>query len=428
MTTQQHSSMYRQEAIDAHYMHKYSKVFMLPKISHLGLFFSVLILMAIVLVYISTQAFFETVNVKGWVSTAASRVDVRSQEAAGIVSEVFVSNGTEVSPGQPIARIGRAQGEVLGKEQIAEQRKYILQAASNRQSIFEQSAETLEVQAQGLAKRVLQSEKQIHALNYHQAKHKQQLVLSKQRWEAVKTLAEKGAASIIQVEQSELQMLSLHQQDFELFMQMQSLQTSQDNNHEQALKNRQQGSQIQHEINLLTIQTQQELAKLLSDTEFTVNAPRSGLIDNLQIAEGESVLFNQVLTQIAPLAPAYYIQLAIPSHQVAFLQKDQKVLIRVDGFAYQKYGSLPGVIRHISQQVISPKDIDGLLIPTDQSVYLVDIDIDYVTSTSSINKITLRSGMTVSASINKQESTILEWLLAPILKIALPKFKNAEAQ
>lgn len=423
----QHSSIYRQEAIDAQYMHKYSKVFMLPKVSHFGLFVGVLILMAMALVYISTQAFFETVNVKGWVNTTTTSVDVRSQEAAGVVSKVLVSNGSAVSIGEPIAIISRSHGEVLGKEKIAEKRQYILQAESNRLSIFQQSTINLETEAESLAKHLLQLEKQKDALSNHQIKHKQQLMLSKKRWGSVKALALQGALSIVDVEQSELQMLALYQQDFDLFMQMQSLQTSQANIGEQVLKNSHQQAQLQHEMNLLNIQTQQELASLLSDTEFTVNAPRTGLIDNLQIDEGESVSFNQVLTQIAPPQPAYYIQLAIPSHQVAFLQEEQQVIITVDGFAYQKYGSLPGVIKHISEQVISSKDIDGLLVPAEQAVYLVDIDIDYIPPTSSIDDIALRSGMTVSASIYKQESTILEWLLAPLLKIARPKFNRVKA-
>jgi multidrug resistance efflux pump len=423
----QHSSIYRQEAIDAQYMHKYSKVFMLPKVSHFGLFVGVLILMAMALVYISTQAFFETVNVKGWVNTTTTSVDVRSQEAAGVVSKVLVSNGSAVSIGEPIAIISRSHGEVLGKEKIAEKRQYILQAESNRLSIFQQSTINLETEAESLAKHLLQLEKQKDALSNHQIKHKQQLMLSKKRWGSVKALALQGALSILDVEQSELQMLALYQQDFDLFMQMQSLQTSQANIGEQVLKNSHQQAQLQHEMNLLNIQTQQELASLLSDTEFTVNAPRTGLIDNLQIDEGESVSFNQVLTQIAPPQPAYYIQLAIPSHQVAFLQEEQQVIITVDGFAYQKYGSLPGVIKHISEQVISSKDIDGLLVPAEQAVYLVDIDIDYIPPTSSIDDIALRSGMTVSASIYKQESTILEWLLAPLLKIARPKFNRVKA-
>jgi multidrug resistance efflux pump len=302
-----------------------------------------------------------------------------------------------------------------------------LQAESNRLSIFQQSTINLETEAESLAKHLLQLEKQKDALSNHQIKHKQQLMLSKKRWGSVKALALQGALSILDVEQSELQMLALYQQDFDLFMQMQSLQTSQANIGEQVLKNSHQQAQLQHEMNLLNIQTQQELASLLSDTEFTVNAPRTGLIDNLQIDEGESVSFNQVLTQIAPPQPAYYIQLAIPSHQVAFLQEEQQVIITVDGFAYQKYGSLPGVIKHISEQVISSKDIDGLLVPAEQAVYLVDIDIDYIPPTSSIDDIALRSGMTVSASIYKQESTILEWLLAPLLKIARPKFNRVKA-
>lgn len=428
MRQNQHSSMYRQAAIDAHYMHKYGKVCMLPKIGHFGLFVSILMLVIAALVYICTQPYFDTVNVNGWVSTTSSNVSVRSQENAGIVADVFVSNGNEVTAGQAIATIRRSQGQVLGTKGIDAKRTHILQTQSNRLAILEKKNTHLFVEAQGLVDRYLQSEKQIDEIIRHQQAHKHQLYISKKRWGSIKKLAEKGTVSAMQVEQSELQMLSLHQQDFELFMQFQSLQTTHAKIGEQTLKNKQQQSQLRHEINLLNIKTQQALEALLNETQFTVHAPRTGYIDNLQIDKGKSVSFNQVLTQIAPIAPAYYIQLAIPSHQVAFLQKDQQVLVTVDGFAYQKYGSLPGVVTHISEQVISPNDVDGLLVAANQAVYLVDIDIEYTKPSSTLDKIALRSGMTVSASINKQESTILEWLLAPLLKLTLPTFISQEAE
>lgn len=424
MTQNQHSSMYRQAAIDAHYMHKYGKVCIVPQIGHFGLFFSILMLVIVAMIYISTQPYFDTINVTGWVKTTSANVEVRSQETAGIVTNVFVTNGTEVSAGQAIATISRSQGEMLGKTGIKVRRKHILQSQSNRLAIHEQNTASLLIEANGLVDRILQSEKQIAALIRHQQAHKLQLTISQQRWESVKNLAIKGTVSIAQVEQSELQMLTLHQQDFELFMQLQSLQTSHANFAEQTLKNKQQQTQIQHEINLLNIETEKALESLQNDTQFTVNAPKKGLVDNLQIDEGESVSFNQLLTQIAPIKPMFYIQLAIPSQQVAFMKKHQQVQVTIDGFAYQKYGSLPGVISHISEQVISANNVDGLLLAANQAVYLVDIDIDYNQPISALNDIVLRSGMTVSASINKQESTILAWLLAPLLNAISPKFTS----
>jgi multidrug resistance efflux pump len=428
MTQNQQTSMYRLAAIDAHYMHKYGKVCMLPNIGHFGLFVSIAMLVTLALGYISTQPFFDTVNVAGWVSTTTASIEVRSQEAAGIVDLVFVANGTAISAGQPIATISRSQGEVLGKKGIDTKRIHILQTQANHLAILEQNTEGLLVEAQRLIDRHLQSTKQIEELILHQQAHKNQLSISKQRWLSVKKLAQKGTLTAPQLEQSELQMLTLHQQDFELFMKLQSLQTSQANIGEQIFKNKQQQSQMQHERNLLNIQAQQDLDSLLSDTQYTVNAPSAGIVDNLQIETGKSVSFNQVLTQIAPLKSSFYIQLAIPSHQVAFLQKNQQVRIKVDGFAYQKYGSLLGIVTHISEQVISPSDVDGMSTGSNLPVYLVNVDIEYKQANSTIDDIALRSGMTVSASINKQESTILEWLLAPLLEAILPKFTSQEGQ
>ncbi|MFT6269598.1 MAG: membrane fusion protein [Alphaproteobacteria bacterium] len=418
----QGSSMFRRSAIDASFMHQYGNVCMLPKISQIVLSLVSAVLAALAVTYISTQSFFETVSVTGWVNTKTPKIEVRSQESAGIVKQVLVGNGSYVEAGETIAVITRSLGQALGEAGIQTKRTLILQEQSNKLAILKQNSTNAVFALQGIAQRYLQTGEQLAKIKHHQTNQQIQLNIAQQRWQSVKNLVAKGLLSLVPLEQSELQLLSLHQQDFELFMRAQSIQTNHHDLEEQQLTNKQQQQQIEHEINLLNIQTQQQLDALINDTQITVTAPSTGVVDNIQIGAGKSVSFNQVITQIAPSTPSYFVQLAIPSHQVAFLQKEQQVQIKVDGFAYQKFGSLDGVVSHISEQVIAPQDIDGLTINANQALYLVNIDIDYVPPASSIDSISLRSGMTISASVNKQETTILSWLLAPLFDIADPVF------
>lgn len=420
-------SIFRQAAIDASFMQQYGKVTLLPQFSHLGLFFLSALFAVGGLVFISTQAFFETIDVQGWVRTTKPNIDLRSQESAGIVKTLLVTNGSKVKQGDTIAILARSKGEALGSKGIKEQETRIRQEQSHQHAVLQQKQDTLKLAAQAILRRQVQSDEQITQISQHQEKHQGQLKIAKQRWQSLKELLARGLISLIQVEQSELQMLSLHQQDFELFMNKQNIQTQRNELQQQLFANKQQQKQISHEMDLLNIKTQQQLDALINDTQMTVTAPSSGIIDNLQVAQGKAVAFNQVITQIAPSKPQYYVQLAIPSHQVAFLRKDQQVNIKVAGFAYQKYGSLPGVVSHISEQVIAPRDINGLTIAANQAVYLVNIDIDYTPPSSSKDEISLRSGMAISASVNKQETTILRWLLAPLFELVRPVFARREA-
>jgi len=415
-------SMFRQDAIDASFLQQYGGVCMLPKLSQVMLSICSLTLLIAIVIYLSTQSFFETINVTGWINTKTPNIEVRSQESAGIVKQVLVSNGSLVEAGETIAIIARSMGQALGDVGVEAKRTLILQEQSNRLAILQQNSASAVLSLQGLVLRYAQTGEQLAKIEHHQHKHQIQLDTAKQRWQMVKNLVAQGLISLTQLEQSEIQMLSLHQQDFELFMRAQTIQTNHYDLHEQQLTNKQQQTQIDHEINLLNIQTQQQLDALLSDTQITVTAPSSGLVDNLQIDVGKSVSFDQVITQIAPVYPNYFVQLAIASHQVAFLQLDQQVQIKVDGFSYQKFGSLSGTVSHISEQVIAPQDIDGVTINTNQALYLVNVELDYTPPLSSIDSISLRSGMSISASINKQESTILNWLLKPLSDIARPEF------
>ncbi len=420
--TSQDRTIFRQAAINASFMQQYGTVCMLPKFSQVALFLVSAVLVAITFIYISTQSFFETVSVTGWVNTKTPNIGVRSQESAGIVKKVLVDNGAHVEEGEIIVVIARSAGQALGEKGIQAKRALILQEQSNRLAILKQKSKNAVFIAKGIARRYRQTAVQLAKIDRHQTNHKVQLDIAKKRWQSVKNLVAQGVVSLVKLEQTELQMLSLHQQDFELFMRAQTIHTNHHDLREQKLANRQQQQQIVHEINLLNIHTQQQLDTLLNDTQVTVTAPASGIVDNLQIDIGKSVSFNQVITQIAPLNPRYFVQLAIPSHQVAFLQKYQQVQIKVDGFAYQKFGSLGGVVSHISEQVIAPQDIDGRTINTNQALYLVNIDIDYAPPSLNVDSISLRSGMTISALVNKQEMTILHWLLAPLFDIACPVF------
>lgn len=426
LMTQNKHSMFRQEAINASFMQQYGNVCMLPKFNQMVLSSVSVLLLILGILFISTQPFFETVNLQGWVNTTSPNIEVRSQESAGIVKKLLVSNGSVVEAGQIIAVIERSAGQALGNAGIASKRRRILQEQSNHLAILKQSSDNAIYSFQGINKRFAQSSEQLLKIEQHQYKHQAQLDIAKARWHSLKDLVTKGLVSLTQLEQSELQMLGLHQQDFELFMRAQTLQANHHDLREQQLTNKQSRQQIEHEINLLNIHTQQQLDKLINDTQITVTAPAAGIVDNLQISVGKSIVFNQVITQIAPNKPRYFVQLAIPSHQVAFLQTQQQVQIKVDGFAYQKFGSLNGVVSHISQQVIAPQDINGLTINANQALYLVDIDIDYLPPTSSLNSISLRSGMSISASVNKQEKTILNWLLAPLLDMTRPVFTSPE--
>lgn len=422
----QTSSLFRQAAVDACFMQQYGTVHMLPKTIHRSFAWVSALLLVISIVYISTQPFFETVNLTGWVSTTVPNIDVRSQESAGIVKQVLVNNGSTVSAGQTIAIIARSKGEALGAAGVEGQRRLILQEQNQRLAILAQNKQNLHIAADGIEQRYMQSQAQLSKILQHQHTHQIQLDTAKKRLYSLHDLLAQGVMSFLQVEQTEAQMLSLHQQDFELFMRSQSIQASHNDLREQKLTNQQKRQQVEHEITLLNIQTQKQLDALNNETQITVTAPSSGIIDNLQIDEGKAVAFNQVLTQIAPAHPRYFVQLAIPSHQVAFLQANQQVDIRVDGFAYQTFGSLNGVVSHISEQVINPQDISDREIRSNQALYLVDVEIEYTAPISSLHAISLRSGMTISASVNKQETTILRWLLKPLFDISGPRFTRTE--
>lgn len=176
----QDASMFRQAAIDASFMQQYGNVCMLPTFNQVALFCLPLILLVLIGVYISTQSFFETVNVTGWVNTKTPNIEVRSQESAGIVKQVLVANGSQVKAGDTIAVITRSLGQALGDKGIDAKRKLILQEQSNRLAILNQNSANAALALQGIDLRYIQSSEQITKIEDHKNKHQIQLDIAKQ--------------------------------------------------------------------------------------------------------------------------------------------------------------------------------------------------------------------------------------------------------
>ncbi len=418
--------MYRQAAIDAHFLHQYGQVSMMPKVSQvmLTLLLSAWVLTAIV--FISTQPFHDTVEVKGWVETSIPNVAIRSQEQAGVIEQVFVENGDSVTAGQVIATIVRSQGDAMGSQGIARQQANIKDEHTQNLAILTEKRNAVVTEAHHLTKRIEATRQQLTILDEHLNSQTLQTQKTQSRWQALKEMAALGTISVSQLEQSELQILSLQQGKLDLFVQSQQLKSALLDLQQRQQSNENQQTQYAHEQQLLILQTEQKQNALSEQLAYTVRASASGVIDNLQAHVGKSVSFKQVLTQISPNNPSFFVRLAIPSYQAAFIQLGQQVQVKVDGFPYQQFGSLRGTVTQMANEIIMPADVQHYATPINQAVYLIDIGIDYQPATNTHKEISLRSGMTIQASIQKQQKTILEWLLAPLLDTLTPSFNNKE--
>lgn len=409
------TSIYRQEAVNAHFTQQYGQVLLLPRLNHRILFWCIICLVTVGLVFISTQPFYDTIEAKGWIDTNNANIDVRSKEAAGIIQSVYVDNGQAIKAGQAIAKVKRSRGDALGTNETSARRLRVQQEYEQQRQIQIQKERNLNNQFTNLLKRQKTLTTQLKELQSHRLQQTTQINIHKVRLVSLNSLLEKGLVSKLQVEQSETQLLNLKHTQFELFSQQQSIQIQLDDiaqaQHEIDVTKQ----QLQHELNLISIKSQSALSQLNEQIEYTVIAPVDGLVSNMQIQAGDSLQFNQIISQIAPANPQFIVQLAINAQQIGNVEVGQSIQLKIDGFPYQKFGSVPGTIIQIAEKVLLPKDIHQLAIALHQPVYLVRVALNSPSKNARLQHNQFRSGMTVQASIVQHESTILMWFLAPLV-------------
>lgn len=410
------NSLYRQAAIDAQTTSNFGSVFILPTLSQTLIATFVFLWFALLCVFVTTQNISETISVVGWIDTTTPSISVDSQESAGVVKQLLVTNHQRVSKGQTLAYINRSYGEALGEAQLN-------QRVEDIDNVYQQQRLLLDKEQDKLLQSQLSIEHQLELIAVQQRTIEQQLqkhkkVTSRQseRIQKLRVLAESGGISRTQVEQQELQLLGLKQTQFELRNQIQHIKNQQAQLQSERASLQLDSSKLFAQQRLLELEHAEQHKALQEKQQYVVRAPGSGMIDNLQLSEGQNIHFGQQLFQITPINNEYFVRLAVNAHQVANIQEDQRVNISVMGFSYQKFGMLQGKISRIGSQVVLAKDVKQPAITINQPVYLVDVHLTGNTKKQYGRAIPLLAGMNVSASIQTHSQSILSYVMEPIAK------------
>lgn len=141
----------------------------------------------------------------------------------------------------------------------------------------------------------------------------------------------------------------------------------------------------------------------------TLEAPISGTVLDLAVHTREGVVEPaSVLMRIVPDDSPLEVEANILNRDIGFVEPGQKVQIKVETFEFTKYGSIPGTIRKIAQDVT----MDERMGP----VYRALIEMDRDTINVGDKPIRLMPGMSVTVDVNVGERRLIEYILTPILR------------
>lgn len=361
-------------------------------------------------------------NVNGWLVPDQGVVRVFPAQT-GVATEIFVTEGMEILRGQPLLTIStEAQSATLGDTQASIARGM----AARRDSLAEEDRQNKRL----LQQQVASLSSRLSALRSEQEQIKEEITLQQARLElAVQTerrqreLKDRGfisaqqaqLASEARLEQTsklrvlERSRINLQRERLSLEGELKDL----------PLKSQAQAAAIARQIEEIG----QELAEVEARRELIVPAPQSGTITAIQAESGGRVDQAVPLLTILPAGSRLEAHLYTASRAIGFVRAGQRVLLRYQAYAYQKFGHYSGVVANVSRSAISPRELPaqlaGLttLAGTNEPVYRITVRLDRQTVTAYGEQMPLQPGMQLNADVVIEERRLIDWMLDPLYTV-----------
>ena len=364
---------------------------------------------------------------------ASSKIQVIQNLEGGIVKEILVQTGDEVTQSQPLIKLDETQfkAELAAMQQNrAALEANITTLTAERQSSapvfganFTNSypnlvARELELHqsrmlTQGESIEVL--EQRLERLQAQSNAASENFGLIQQEQDIVAPLVEKGVESqmeLIRLKQrlNEAQS-NIFQIDAEIEATNAQLKAEQSSFIAQA---REKLQQAKPEYNAL-IETMPTLEDRLERT--LVRASMNAVVNRLLVNTiGGVVQPGSPMVELVPVDDELVVEVEISPKDIAYVIPGQRASIKLTAFDFAKFGALDGNVTKISADSISKED--GSI------WYLCQVSVPVDTMTTLGKTIKIQTGMVAQVDIISGEKTVLQYLLQPVTKIANEAFRE----
>ena len=364
---------------------------------------------------------------------ASSKIQVIQNLEGGIVKEILVQTGDEVTQSQPLIKLD------------ATRFKADLAAMQQNRAALEANIATLTAESQGVApvfdanftnsyanlvarelelhqSRMLTQRESIEVLEQRLQRLQAQsnaasenFGLIQQEQDIVAPLVEKGVESqmeLIRLKQrlNEAQS-NIFQIDAEIEATNAQLKAEQSSFIEQA---REKLQLAKTEYNAL-IETIPTLEDRLERT--LVRASMNAVVNRLLVNTiGGVVQPGSPMVELVPIDDELVVEVEISPKDIAYVIPGQRASIKLTAFDFAKFGALEGKVTKISADSISKED--GSI------WYLCQVSVPVDTMTTLGKTIKIQTGMVAQVDIISGEKTVLQYLLQPVTKIANEAFRE----
>jgi multidrug efflux pump subunit AcrA (membrane-fusion protein) len=159
---------------------------------------------------------------------------------------------------------------------------------------------------------------------------------------------------------------------------------------------------------------EQELADRKVTLEWTdIMSPMDAIVKNILITtKGARVRPGDIIMELVPFGDRLIIEAKLPTTDVSFVKKGQRVAVKLDAYDYSIYGIFDGTVEYISPDTLVEKTPQG-----DKYYFRVKIVLDETKLIAKNGKeIEVTPGMTTQVDIITGERTVWQYLTKPITK------------
>ncbi|MGI9277200.1 MAG: HlyD family type I secretion periplasmic adaptor subunit [Endozoicomonas sp.] len=368
----------------------------------------------------------------------SSRVQIIQNLEGGIISDIFVSEGDRVSSGQPLLQLDNTRflsqfresqvehknlkvtacrlrseiegGELLFSDEVRDQPE----AITRETELCNNRRQALDTEQNIAREKINQSRQELTEMKSRQHHLSNSLQLAKRELELTQPLAKQGAVS-------EVELLRLQQRVNELAGDLagaklavprleSGLEAAQQRLQELTLDFRQKAMQELKENGIRMAQLDEHLTALHDRVERTlVRSPVEGTVKKInQNTLGGVVQPGMELMEVVPLQDQLLVEAQVRPKDIAFLRLELPAIVKVTAYDFAIYGSLKGVVEHISADTI--QDESG------QSFYIVRVRTEKSHLGSPDKPLPIIPGMQTSVDILTGKKSVLDYLLKPIIR------------
>ncbi|HEY0313225.1 MAG TPA: HlyD family efflux transporter periplasmic adaptor subunit [Allosphingosinicella sp.] len=333
---------------------------------------------------------------------------------AGTIAAIEVHDGDAVTAGQPLARIRAVESTARGVPLATEVDATLVQQDAGLSGQASQIESAAKAQRERIGAEILGLSDEIARLDEQIADQRQLMQGAKSEFDRARSVAARGFISRRDLQMREDSFVSRRQQLAQLRQsragKQAALTEAQRSLTESAAQARSQVSSIRSARGAIA---ERRVSSNAFGT-YVLTSPANGTVTGVSGREGQPARPDQPIMALLPEGGGLRAELFVPTYASGFLEKGQTVILSVDAFPFQQFGTLNGQVEVISAAPVTrQKEAGGT-----EAGYIVQASIRNPKVRAFGRLRPLIAGMRISARIVTRRESLLEWLFEPLLAVS----------